>query len=185
MRLATVVFAAVAASASTLCAQSTEPLSPMTPNIPKSFTAPREGYNYTKRVEMVPMRDGVKLYTVIVVPQGAKNAPMVLTRTPYNAAGRASAGDTPELINAMPLGDDQFVGAGYIRVYQDVRGKYGSEGDYVMTPPPTGPLNPKLPNDTTDAWDTIDWLVKNVPESNGRYCPKVKKTNIKRLSNAG
>ena len=168
MRLVTFVFASLAVSASALCAQSTEPLSPMTPNIPKSFTAPREGYNYTKRVEMVPMRDGVKLYTVIVVPQGAKNAPMVLTRTPYNAAGRASAGDTPELINAMPLGDDQFVGAGYIRVYQDVRGKYGSEGDYVMTPPPTGPLNPNLPNDTMDAWDTIDWLVKNVPESNGR-----------------
>ncbi|MGB7134695.1 MAG: CocE/NonD family hydrolase, partial [Acidobacteriaceae bacterium] len=60
------------------------------------------------------------------------------------------------------------VNAGYIRVWQDVRGKYGSEGDYVMTPPPTGTLNPHGPNDTTDAWDTIDWLVKNVPESNGK-----------------
>ena len=57
---------------------------------------------------------------------------------------------------------------GFIRVFQDVRGKYGSEGTYVMTPPPTGPLNPNGPNDTTDAWDTIDWLVKNVPESNGK-----------------
>ena len=66
------------------------------------------------------------------------------------------------------MGDDVWVEAGYIRVFQDVRGKYGSEGDYVMTPPPTGPLNPTAPNDTTDAWDTIDWLVKNVPESNGR-----------------
>jgi putative CocE/NonD family hydrolase len=53
-------------------------------------------------------------------------------------------------------------------VFQDVRGKYGSEGDYVMTPPPTGPLNPTGTDDTTDAWDTIDWLVKNVPESNGK-----------------
>ena len=60
-----------------------------------------------------------------------------------------------------------FVKAGYIRVYQDVRGKYGSEGAYVMTRPPVGPLNPTKTDDTTDAWDTIDWLVKNVPESNG------------------
>ena len=66
------------------------------------------------------------------------------------------------------IGDDVWVKAGFIRVFQDVRGKYGSEGDYVMTPPPTGPLNPTGPNDTTDAWDTIDWLVKNVPESNGK-----------------
>jgi predicted acyl esterase len=58
---------------------------------------------------------------------------------------------------------DVFVEAGYIRVFQDVRGKYGSEGEYVMTPPPTGPLNPDGPNDTKDAYDTIDWLVKNVP----------------------
>lgn len=72
------------------------------------------------------------------------------------------------MIDALPLGDDEFVNAGYIRVFQDVRGKYGSEGIYVMTPPPTGPLNPSGPNDTTDAWDTIDWLVKNIPESNGK-----------------
>ena len=68
----------------------------------------------------------------------------------------------------LPEGDDVFVKAGYIRVFQDVRGKYGSEGEYLMTPPPTGPLNPTGPNDTKDAWDTIDWLVKNVPESNGK-----------------
>ena len=57
---------------------------------------------------------------------------------------------------------------GYILVDQDIRGKYGSEGDYVMTRPPIGPLNPTKTDDTTDAYDTIDWLVKNVPESNGR-----------------
>ena len=51
---------------------------------------------------------------------------------------------------------------------QDVRGKYGSEGDYVMTLPLRGPLNPTTDDHSTDAWDTIDWLVKNVPESNGR-----------------
>jgi outer membrane protein TolC len=56
-------------------------------DIPAAFTAPKPGYDYTKRVEMIPMRDGVKLYTVIVVPKGATHAPILLTRTPYNAAG--------------------------------------------------------------------------------------------------
>ena len=149
--------------------QKSEPeVNPMTPAIPAEFNAPHNGYDYVKRVVMIPMRDGVKLYTVIVVPKGAHDAPIVLTRTPYNAAGRAERMLSPHMPDALPEADDVFVNAGYIRVYQDVRGKYGSEGDYVMTPPPTGPLNPNGPNDTTDAWDTIDWLVKNVPESNGK-----------------
>ena len=57
---------------------------------------------------------------------------------------------------------------GYIRVVQDIRGKYGSEGDYVMTRPLRGPLNPTAVDHSTDTYDTIDWLVKNVPESNGK-----------------
>jgi uncharacterized protein len=142
--------------------------SPMTPDIPPKFTPPKTDYDYVKRVEMVPMRDGVKLYTVIVVPKGASHAPILLTRTPYNAAGRAERTESPHMLDELPEGDDVFVNAGYIRVFQDVRGKYGSEGAYVMTPPPTGPLNPNGPNDTKDAYDTIDWLVKNVPESNGK-----------------
>ena len=73
------------------------------------------------------------------------------------------------MIEALPLSDEDFVKNGYIRVYQDVRGKYGSEGPYLMTPPPAkSGYNPTGADDTTDAWDTIDWLVKNVPESNGR-----------------
>ena len=143
---------------------------PMTTDIPPHFTAPQTGYDYTRRVVMVPMRDGVKLYTVIVIPKGAHNAPILLTRTPYDAAGRAERAnpESATMLGTLPQGDEVFVQAGYIRVWQDVRGKYGSEGDYVMTPMPTGPLNPHGPNDTTDAWDTIDWLVKNVPESNGK-----------------
>jgi hypothetical protein len=141
---------------------------PMTPDIPPQFTPPETGYDYVKRVEMIPMRDGVKLYTVIVIPKGAKNAPILLTRTPYDAAHRAARNNSPHILDELPQGDDVFVKAGYIRVFQDVRGKYGSEGEYVMTPPPTGPLNPDGPNDTKDAYDTIDWLVKNVPESNGK-----------------
>jgi len=141
---------------------------PMTPDIPEKFTAPKTGYDYVKRVEMVPMRDGVKLYTVIVTPKGAHQAPILLTRTPYNAAGRAARSESPHMLDELPQGDEFFIKAGYIRVFQDVRGKYGSEGAYVMTPPPTGPLNPDGPNDTTDGYDTIDWLVKNVHESNGK-----------------
>jgi len=141
---------------------------PMTPDIPREFEPSSANYDYVKRVEMVPMRDGVKLYTVIVIPKGAHNAPILLTRTPYNAAKRAERKESPHMLDELPEGDEVFVKAGYIRVFQDVRGKYGSEGEYVMTPPPTGPLNPSGPNDTKDAYDTIDWLVKNVPESNGR-----------------
>jgi putative CocE/NonD family hydrolase len=125
--------------------------------------------DYDKRVVMIPMRDGVKLYTVIVVPKGAKDAPMVLTRTCYNAAARAARSDSPKMIEELPLSDEDFVKNGYIRVYQDVRGKYGSEGVYLMTPPPVDSgYNPSGADDTTDAYDTIDWLVKHVPESNGR-----------------
>ena len=140
----------------------------MTPDIPAKFTAPRNGYDFEKREVMIPMRDGVKLYTVIAIPNGVTKAPIVLTRTPYDAAGRMRVMESPYLAQQVVVGDDVWVEAGYIRVFQDVRGKYGSEGDYVMTPPPTGPLNPNGPNDTNDAWDTIDWLVKNVPECNGR-----------------
>ncbi len=141
---------------------------PETPDVPAKFVAPRTDYDYIKRVEMVPMRDGVKLYTVIVIPKRAKGAPIVLTRTPYSAASRAARTDSPHMLDALPQSDDVFVKAGYIRVYQDVRGKYGSEGKYIMTPPPLGPLNTSGLNDSTDGYDTIDWLVKNVPESNGK-----------------
>ena len=132
------------------------------------FEAPTAGYDYVKRVVMVPMRDGVKLYTVIVVPKGAKDAPIILTRTPYNAAKRTARTDSPTMLGILPQGDEVFVRDGYIRVFQDVRGKYGSEGDYVMTRPVIGPLNATKVDHVTDAYDTIDWLVKNVPESNGR-----------------
>ena len=139
-----------------------------TPDIPDSFVAPRNGYDYVKQVVMVPMRDGVKLYTVVVIPKGATHAPILLTRTPYDAASRATREESPHMLDELPQGDDVFARAGYIRVFQDVRGKYGSEGKYWMTPPPRGSLNTSGSDDTTDAYDTIDWLVKHVPESNGK-----------------
>jgi hypothetical protein len=137
-------------------------------DIPKSFTPPTDNYDYVKREVMIPMRDGVKLYTVIVVPKSARNAPMVLTRTPYNASKRASRNESPHMLAELPLSDEVFVKDGYIRVYQDVRGKYKSEGVYMMTRPVRGPLNDTATDHVTDAYATIDWLVKNVPESNGK-----------------
>jgi uncharacterized protein len=139
-----------------------------TSDIPAKFTPPTTDFDYVKRVEMVPMRDGVKLYTVIVIPKGASHAPILLTRTCYDAASRAKRTESPHMLDELPQGDDVFVGAGYIRVFQDVRGKYGSEGNYLMTPPPLGPLNQSGADDTTDGYDSIDWLVRNVPESNGK-----------------
>ena len=139
-------------------------------DIPAKFTPPTDRYDYVKREVMIPMRDGVKLHTVIVIPKGATDAPILLTRTPYNASGRASRADSPSMLATLPQGDEVFVRHGYIRVFQDIRGKYGSEGEYVVTRPVVGPLNPTKVDHTTDAYDTIDWLVKkaNLPESNGR-----------------
>ncbi len=140
-------------------------------DVPQSFAYPIDARDYVKREVMVPMRDGTKLYTVIVIPKGATNAPILLTRTPYNAKGRVNrVPDSPNMLSILPQGDEPFARAGYIRVFQDVRGKYGSEGDYVVTRPVVGPLNKTKVDHTTDAWDTIDWLVNkaNLPESNGR-----------------
>jgi uncharacterized protein len=145
-------------------AQNTPPVS----DIPPQFTPSTTNYDYTKLVQMIPMRDGLKLYTVIVIPKTATHAPILLTRTPYNAAARAARSESPDMVDELPTGDEVFVKAGYIRVFQDERGKYGSEGAYLMTPPPIGPLNSSGIDDTTDAYDTIDWLVKNIHESNGK-----------------
>lgn len=141
---------------------------PMTPDIPASFKRPTANDNYERRVVMIAMRDGVKLNTVIVVPKGAKRAPMLFTRTPYNASKQTARNVSPNIDAILPIPDEVPVAHGYIRVYQDVRGKYKSQGDYVMTRPVRGPLNDTAVDHSTDAFDTIDWLVKNVPESNGR-----------------
>lgn len=157
----------LALAAAVLCSPALAQIAPMTPDIGAKLVMP-DLNDYVKRVEMIPMRDGVKLYTVIVVPKGAQRAPIMLTRTPYNAARRAQRAASPSMLAILPQGDDTLVENGYIRVFQDVRGKYGSEGDYVMTRPVRGPLNNTRVDNVTDAWDTIDWLSKNIPESNGK-----------------
>ncbi len=157
-----------AVACSTFAAVAAGQTPPLTPDIPAKFETPTPSYDYVKREVMIPMRDGVKLHTVIVIPRGARVAPMILTRTPYDASSRAQRSQSPQMLAVLPQGDEVFVADGYIRVFQDVRGKYGSEGDYVMTRPLRGPLNSSQVAHSTDAYDTIDWLVKNVPESNGR-----------------
>lgn len=137
-------------------------------DIPKTFTVPSSANDYVKREVMIAMRDGVKLYTVLLIPNGAHDAPIVLTRTPYNASKRLARNDSPHMLSVLPLSDEVFGADGYIRVFQDIRGKYKSEGEYVMTRPVRGPLNSSGTDHVTDAYDTIDWLVKNTPESNGR-----------------
>jgi putative CocE/NonD family hydrolase len=138
---------------------------------PGAFVTRNEPFDYVKREVMIPMRDGVKLQTVILIPRGAQHAPILLTRTPYGATERItknSSAHLSALIDSTDVADDAVVNGGYIRVMQDVRGKHGSEGGYVMTRPLRGPLNPSDVDHSTDTYDTIDWLVKNIPESNGK-----------------
>ena len=136
-------------------------------DIPAKWTQPESAFDYVKREVRIPMRDGVELFTVILMPKGAKDLPVLLERTPYNAAGFAK-GNPPKMRDLLRPSGREWADDGYILVWQDIRGKHGSKGDYVMTRPPMGPLNPTKTDDTTDAWDTIDWLVKNLPESNGK-----------------
>jgi putative CocE/NonD family hydrolase len=149
-----------------------KPLYPEYPSeTPDKFTPVTDSYDFTLRDVMIAMRDGVKLHTVILVPKGAAHAGMLLTRTPYNATELTSHAHSSHLgpiLHGYDNATDVILEEGYIRVVQDVRGKYGSEGDYIMNRPLHGPQNPTPVDDATDTYDTIDWLVKNVPESNGK-----------------
>jgi uncharacterized protein len=138
---------------------------------PAKFTPSNEGWDYTRREVDIAMCDGVKLHTVIIVPKGAKRAPMLLTRTPYNAGEMMVRHPSVHMSMALDGYDhpvETIIEGGYIRVVQDIRGKYGSEGDYVMNRPVRGTQNPTNVDHPTDTYDTIEWLVKNVPESNGK-----------------
>src|SRR5471032_379515 len=103
-------------------------------DIPAKWKAPEGGYDFVRREVMIPMRDGVKLHTVILVPNDAKDLPMLLERTPYEADGAAKKGQLALRDSVRPM-NREWVDDGYILVHQDIRGKYGSEGKYVMTRP--------------------------------------------------
>ncbi len=139
--------------------------------IPAKFKPVTSSFDYTRREVMIPMRDGVKLHTVILIPKGAKKAPILLTRTPYDAdklTGHADSSHLGPVLNGYDNALDVILEGGYIRVVQDIRGKHGSEGDYIVNRPLRGPLNKTPVDHATDTFDTIDWLVKNVPETNGK-----------------
>ena len=165
----------VSSVAATSAAQPASPPPAQYPKLPSEtpakFEPVADSFDYVKRDVMVPMRDGVKLHTVILVPRGAKGAPILLTRTPYNATELTSHSQSAHLgpiLTGYDNATDVIVEGGYIRVVQDVRGKYGSEGDYVMNRPLRGPQNATPVDHATDTYDTIEWLVNTVPESNGR-----------------
>ena len=115
---------------------------------------------FDKSEVMVPVRDGVRLHTTIFVPKSAHGPlPIILTRTPY---GIASAG------NSLGGYYRALAEDGYIFVYQDIRGRFGSEGKFIMLRPERDRSDPKAIDESTDTYDTIDWILKNVPGNNGR-----------------
>ena len=112
---------------------------------------------------MIPMRDGVHLQTVIIRPkQASEPLPFILRRTPYGVP--KSADNVP----ASYRYDQPLWADGYIFVSQNIRGRFKSEGTFVMQRPPRDKSDPKSIDEGTDAYDTIDWLIKSVPNNNGR-----------------
>jgi len=186
LRFAAVALVFATALALGAAAQSSDP-KPLYPDYPSETPAELHssyaGFDYERRDAMIAMRDGVKLHVVILIPKETVNAPkgadgalvrhapILLTRTPYQAdllaQNRASA-HLGAALYGYDNATDVIVEGGYIRVVEDIRGKYRSEGDYVMNRPIHGPLNPTPVDEATDTYDTIDWLVKNIPESNGK-----------------
>src|SRR5258708_11084635 len=130
---------------------------------PTRFTPSRDGFDHVRRDVMIPMRDGVKLHTVILVPNaalGKKSAPILMTRTPYEATALTSHAPSAHLSSILQGYDnavDVIVDGGYIRVVQDIRGKYKAEGDYVLNRPIHGPQNPTPIDEATDADVTDEW----------------------------
>ncbi len=109
---------------------------------------------------MVPARDGVKLHTMIYVPKGATEPlPFIFTRTPYGIDGSAGA---------FRLRFKELADEGYIFVFQDIRGRYRSEGTFVMQRPARDPKDARAIDEGTDTYDTIEWLLRNVQPNNGR-----------------
>ncbi len=122
---------------------------------------PSPAPEFTETRAMVPMRDGVKLHTVIFAPKApAGPLPFLLMRTPYGSPSSPRA--------LMSESFKELVEEGYIFVYQDIRGRYRSEGQFVMQRPPRDKRDPRAIDESTDAYDTVDWLLKNVPGHNGR-----------------
>src|SRR3989441_1472192 len=120
--------------------------------------------HYTKYEHRIPMRDGVRLFTRVYVPKDdSQRWPVILTRTPYSLKPYGTDNYTDPIGSFRTLAKDQF-----ILVTQDVRGRYGSEGEYVHLRPFKTGKGPKDTDESSDAFDTIDWLGKNSPNNNGK-----------------
>jgi uncharacterized protein len=143
-------------------------VTPMTPDVVDKYEQVLPSADFIRREVMVPMRDGTKLYTVVVMKKGTEKGPILLSRTPYDAHHETHRVASQRIVDILEVMDAEFAEDGYIRVYQDIRGLHRSEGAYIMNRPLAGPLNTTGIDESTDAYDTIDWLVKNVPESNGK-----------------
>jgi uncharacterized protein len=141
-------------------------LTDMTTDIPPEFTW-FPGVDHVRQEAMIPMRDGVRLQTVVLLPKDAGSAPIVLDRTPYGASKHTRTTSNVNATMAMYAFHAELLQAGYIVVLQDIRGKHQSEGDYVLNRPVRGPLNSGTTDHATDAYDTIEWLVTNLTASNG------------------
>jgi len=119
---------------------------------------------YSRREAMIPMRDGAKLHVVILRPVGSETGgealPVLMQRTPYGVAGASSAG-----VNG---GKPELAASGYIFVFGDIRGRYESEGKFVMNRPIVAHTTKNDVDETTDTRDTVDWLLRNVPNNNGK-----------------
>lgn len=134
-------------------------------DIPASFAPADLGLDYIERHVDIPMRDGVSLHAVIIIAKQLSHAPAMLVRTPYNAEhlkDGSAGGATLESRLSTYL--SELARAGYIIVAEDVRGKHHSGGDFIMT----APLNPEGVDESTDAYDTIDWLATHLAEGNGQ-----------------
>ncbi len=116
---------------------------------------------FVRQEVMIPMRDGVRLQTVIFTPKEARQPlPILLRRTPYGVPEDEAWAHTGN--------HDELIADGYIFVVQNIRGRFGSEGQFVMIRPPHAWNDSSGVDETTDAYDTVDWLVRNVPGNNGR-----------------
>jgi len=125
--------------------------------------------SYKKTSAMIPMRDGVKLFTVIFKPVGATNPlPILLQRTPYGAGGSNFPDDTTIDVNLPGPYYSIMVKEGYFLVFQDIRGKYKSEGKMEIHQPLIHATQKGAVDESTDTWDTIDWLIKNISGNNGK-----------------
>ncbi|MGN6848250.1 MAG: CocE/NonD family hydrolase [Sphingomicrobium sp.] len=144
------------------------PVTAMTPDVVASYNEVMPWADFDRRELMIPMRDGTKLYTVLVMKKGTRNAPILLTRSPYDAHADAFRNASQRIEDILPAMYKEFADDGYIIAIQDIRGLHRSQGAFIMTRPIAGPLNKTGIDESTDAYDTIDWLVKHVPETNGR-----------------